>query len=106
MTEDTISPLRRRMIEEMTIRQFAPKVQTDYLRHVKNFAIFLGHSPSKAGFEDIRRYQLHLASSDLGVSSPNGAMTALRFSFGRRWTVPRLRTGWFSPENRAGCRSS
>jgi site-specific recombinase XerD len=81
MTEDTISPLRRRMIEEMTIRQFAPKVQTDYLRHVKNFAIFLGHSPSKAGFEDIRRYQLHLASSDLGVSSRNGAMTALRFFF-------------------------
>jgi len=29
MTEETISPLRQRMIEDMTIRNFAPKTQRD-----------------------------------------------------------------------------
>ncbi|CAL4869974.1 hypothetical protein MMA231_04272 (plasmid) [Asticcacaulis sp. MM231] len=84
MSDETVSPLRRRMIEEMTIRQFSPKVQKDYLRHVKNFAVFLGRSPDKADFEDIRRYQLHLSTSGLGVPSRNIAMTALLSSSGRR----------------------
>ena len=45
MTDKAISPLRQRMIEDMTARHFAEKVQTDYIRHVKNFAAFLGRSP-------------------------------------------------------------
>ena len=47
MTDEAISPLRRRMIEEMTIRHFSPKVQKDYLRHVKDFADFLGPGAPK-----------------------------------------------------------
>ena len=38
MTDQAMSPLRRRMIEDMTIRKFAPKTQHDYLQRVKNFA--------------------------------------------------------------------
>src|SRR6202790_2813440 len=59
MTDEAMSPLRRRMIEDMTIRKFAPKTQHDYLQRVKNFAVFLGRSPDTASFEDVRRYQLH-----------------------------------------------
>ncbi|WP_454017728.1 tyrosine-type recombinase/integrase [Azospirillum sp. Marseille-Q6669] len=81
MSEEIISPLRRRMIEDMTIRNFAPKTQHGYIRAVKNFSEFLGHSPARATFEDIRRYQLSLASSGLGVPSINATMTALRFFF-------------------------
>jgi integrase len=44
-------------------------------------AAFLGHSPDRATADDIRRYQLHLASSGLGIPSVNAAMTALRFFF-------------------------
>src|SRR5204863_5240294 len=62
MTDEAMSPLRRRMIEDMTIRKFAPKTQHDYVQRVKNFAAFLGRSPDTATFEDVRRYQLHLAS--------------------------------------------
>jgi hypothetical protein len=65
MTDEAISPLRRRMIEDMTIRKFAPKTQHDYVQRVKNFAAFLGRSPDTASFEDVRRYQLHLAASGL-----------------------------------------
>ncbi len=81
MTDTAISPLRQRMIEDMTIRQLGAKTQAGYIRSVKNFAAFLGHSPDRASIEDIRRYQLSLASSGLGVPSVNAAMTALRFFF-------------------------
>jgi integrase/recombinase XerD len=67
MTDEAVSPLRRRMIEDMTIRKFAAKTQHDYVQRVKNFAAFLGRSPDTASFEDVRRYQLHLAASGVGV---------------------------------------
>ena len=75
MTNKAISPLRRRMIEDMTIGKLGPKTQTGYIRADKNFAAFLGRSPDRANIEDIRRYQLHLASSSLGVPSANSALT-------------------------------
>ena len=82
MTDKAISPLRRRMIDDRAIRKLGPKTQSGYIRAVKNFVAFLGgHSPDQASTDDIRRYQLHLASSDLGVPSVNAAMTALRFFF-------------------------
>ncbi len=55
-----ISPLRQRMIEDMTLRKFSPKTQTAYIRAVANFTRFLGRSPDTAEAEDLRRYQLHL----------------------------------------------
>ena len=81
MTDEAMSPLRRRMIEDMTIRMFAPKTQHDYLQRVKNFAVFLGRSPDTASFEDVRRYQLHLTTSGVGVPTLNQAVSTLRFFF-------------------------
>ena len=81
MTDKAISPLRRRMIEDMTIRRLAPKTQHDYVQRVKNFAAFLGRSPDTASFEDVRRYQLHLASSGMSVPTLNQAVSTLRFFF-------------------------
>jgi integrase/recombinase XerD len=81
MTNTPVSPLRRRMIEDMTIRKFAPRTQEGYIRAVKNFSAFLGASPDKASFEDVRRYRLHLASSGTGVPTINHSLTALRFLF-------------------------
>ena len=81
MTDEAMSPLRRRMIEDMTIRQFAPKTQHDYLQRVKNFAAFLGRSPDTASFEDVRRYQLHLTMSGIGVPTVNQTVSTLRFFF-------------------------
>jgi site-specific recombinase XerD len=81
MTDEAVSPLRRRMIEDMTIRKFAPKTQHDYVQRVKNFAAFLGRSPDTATFEDVRRYQLHLTASDIGVATLNQTVSTLRFFF-------------------------
>lgn len=88
MTDEAMSPLRRRMIEDMTIRKFAPKTtQHDDVQRVKNFAAFLGRSPDTADFEDVRRYQLHLAASGIGVPTINQTVSTLRFFF--RVTAPR-----------------
>ena len=81
MTEVPVSPLRRRMTEDMTIRKFAPRTQEGYIRAIKGFSAFFGASPDKANFEDLRRYQLHLVASGAGTPTVNHTVTALRFLF-------------------------
>jgi integrase/recombinase XerD len=81
MPDKPISPLRQRMIEDMTARRFKEKVQKDSVRHVRTFAAFLGRSPDTATSEDLRRFQLHLARLQIGAASINAAIAALRFFF-------------------------
>ena len=81
MTDKAISPLRRRLIEDMTIRRLSPKTHYQYIRHVKKFADFLGRSADKATVEDVHRYQLWLASIGTSVGTANVSATALRFFF-------------------------
>jgi integrase/recombinase XerD len=81
MSEKPISPLRQRMIDDMTARRFKEKVQKDYVRHVKTFAAFLGRSPDTATSEDLRRFQLHMAKQQIGAATINAAIAALRFFF-------------------------
>ena len=76
-----ISPLRRRMIEDMTVRGFGEKTQSDYIRHVKNFTIFLGRSPDTAEGEDLRRFQLHQREQGVQPPTMNSTTAALRFFF-------------------------
>jgi hypothetical protein len=90
MTDEAMSPLRRRMIEDMTIRKVAPKTQHDYVQRIKNFAVFLGRSPETASFEDVRRYQLHLAGSGVGVPTLNQNVATLRFFFRVTLTLFRI----------------
>ena len=78
---NAISPLRRRMIEDMTIRRFTEKTQGDYIRHVRAFAAFLGRSPEVAEPEDLRRFQRHMAASGARAATMNAAVSALRFFF-------------------------
>jgi len=81
MTEKAISPLRRRLIEDMAIRRLDPKTQQQYIRHVKKFADFVGRSAEKATPEDVRRYQVWLASIGTTVGTVNAGASALRFFF-------------------------
>ena len=81
MTDEAMSPLRRRMIEDMTVRKFASKTQRDYVQRVKHFTAFLGRSPDTASFEDVRRFQLHLAANGAQIPILNHTVAALRFFF-------------------------
>ena len=82
MSEKPISPLRRRMIEDMTVRNFVDKTRNDYIRHVRTFTAFLGRSPDTATAEDLRRFQLHQVQTGVRPPSINSAVAALRFFFG------------------------
>jgi integrase/recombinase XerD len=81
MTETAVSPLRRRMIEDMTVRNFLEKTQKDYIRHVKDLTAFLARAPDTATAEDLRRYQLHLTETGIRPPTINSAVSALRFFF-------------------------
>ena len=51
-----ISPLRRRMIEDMTVRNLAPATQRSYVHAFSRFSRYFGHSPDRLGLEDVRAY--------------------------------------------------
>ena len=51
MSEKPISPLRQRMIEDMTVRNFGEKTRNDYIRHVRTFTAFIARSPDTATAE-------------------------------------------------------
>src|SRR5580693_1271446 len=81
MLDKPISPLRQRMIDDMTARRFNEHTQRDYVRNVRMFAAFLGRSPDPAAKEDLRRFQLHMAKQQMSAGSINAAIAALRFFF-------------------------
>jgi hypothetical protein len=60
-----MSPLRRRMIEDMSMRRLAPKTQKDYIQVIKNWAAFVGRSPDTASFEDNVKTSLAELGPDL-----------------------------------------
>lgn len=82
MTDKAISPLRRRFIEDMTVRGFTPATQRGYLRTVADFTAFFGRPPDQASAEDLRRYQVHMRSLGASATTMNAAVSALRFFFG------------------------
>ena len=76
-----VSPLRRRMLDDMTMRGLREETQRDYIRFVRSFAAFLGRSPDTATAEDVRRFQIHQAETGVQPPTVNGSVSALRFLF-------------------------
>jgi hypothetical protein len=66
--ERPVSALRQRMLENMAVRDLRSDTQRDYVRMVRSFAAFLGHSPDTATAEGVRRFQVHQRES--GVQPP------------------------------------
>ncbi len=81
MSDKPISPLRQRLIDDMTARRFSEATRKDYVRNVRNFTAFLGRSPDTATSDDLRRFQLHMAQQQASPWSINAAIAALRFFF-------------------------
>ena len=87
-----MSPLRRRMIEDMQIRNLAPHTQRAYVEQVVRFARYFRKSPEHLGPAEIRTYLLYLAhDKHLAASSIIVAVSALRFFYTvtlkRSWIV-------------------
>jgi len=75
------TPLRARMIEDMTIRGFGDSTKRDYVRSVRDLAAFLGRPPDTATREELRRFQLALREGGATPSKINATVSALRFFF-------------------------
>jgi len=82
MTDEAISPLRQRMIEDMTVRGFTAGTQRGYIAAVRDFTAFFERSPDQAMAEDLRRFQLHMRCEGASATTMNAAVSALRFFFG------------------------
>jgi site-specific recombinase XerD len=86
-----MTPLRKRMLEDMRIRNFSPHTIDAYVRHVAQFAKYFGTSPDRLGPEHIRTYQLHLLNQQVDTSILTQTVSALRFLYEktlhRTWTV-------------------
>jgi integrase/recombinase XerD len=75
------SPLRQRLIDDMTMRRFTHETQRNYLRDVGRFATWLGRSPHSATAEDVRRFQIEQQEAGVPVPTMNSIVAALRFFF-------------------------
>ena len=53
-----MTPLRKRMFEDMQLRNLASKTQSNYIHYISGLAKFYWTSPEHLGFEEIRDYQL------------------------------------------------
>src|SRR6516162_10667071 len=77
-----ISPLRRRMIEDMTVRNLSPATQQSYLHAVSKFSRHFGQSPDRLGLEEVRAFQVHLVATGMSWPALNQIVCALRFFYG------------------------
>src|SRR5271163_494944 len=77
-----INPLRRQMIEDMTVRNLSPATQQSYLSAVSKFSRYFGRSPDRLGLEDVRADQVHLVSNGIAWASLNQVVCSLRFFYG------------------------
>jgi len=78
----TMSPLRRRMIEDMTIRNLSPATQRSYLNAVSKFSRHFGRSPDRLGLDEVHAFQVHLVANGISWPALNQIVCALRFFYG------------------------
>ena len=85
-----VSPLRQRLIDDMTVRHFSHETQRNYLRDVGRFATWLGRSPHTAVAEDLRRFQIEQREAGVPAPTMNSIVAALRFFFNHTLDRPDL----------------
>src|SRR5258708_35696250 len=79
---DEMSELRRRMVEDMKIRNLAPATERCYVHAVAKFSRYFKRSPDGLGLAEVRAYQVHLVSRGVSWDGFNQAVCALRFFYG------------------------
>jgi integrase/recombinase XerD len=77
-----MSALRKRMLEDLRVRNYSPRTQEIYVQQVARFARHFGRSPDQLTTEDIRTYLIHLRETDRASwSAFKQAVAALRFFY-------------------------
>src|ERR1039458_2256188 len=91
-----MSPLRRRMIEDMTVRNLSPATQRSYISAVLKFSRYFGRSPDQLELEDVRAFQIHLVSTGISWPGLNQTVCALRFFYGIMLGDAQATMEWYS----------
>jgi integrase/recombinase XerD len=78
----TTSPLRQRMIEDMTIRNLSRATQQSYIYAVRKFSRHFGKSPDRSASRMSAPISLHLIAQKRSWSHINQTACALRFFYG------------------------
>jgi len=89
-----MTPLRKRMLEELQLRNLSPKTAHSYIRSIERFARYFNQSPARLGAEHVREYLVHLIQDKKVVANTllvNRA--ALKFLY-----VTILKQKWFDEE--------
>jgi integrase/recombinase XerD len=90
LSNSPVSPLRQKLIDDMTMRHFSAATQRNYIRDVGRFASFLRRSPDTATIEDVRQFQLAQSEAGVPVPTMNTVVSALRFFFANTLDRPDL----------------
>ena len=90
-----MTQLRRKMLEELQLRNYSPHTQRAYIRCVANFAKHFKVEPDRLGPEHIRQYQLLLVQQKkLSWAVFNQTVCALRFFYHdvlhRNWMIEHI----------------
>ena len=99
-----LSPLRLRMIEDMTVRNLSPSTQRSCLHAVAKFSRYFGRSPDRLGLEDARAFQVQLVAQGISWPALNQTVCALRLFYGVTLGLDQSRSASLMRESRASCR--
>ena len=91
MSDHYVPALRQRFLEDMQIKGLQPKTQTMYLRGMRDFTGFLGHSPDAATTEELRAFQLDMKERGIGAPTFNNRLTVLSFFFAMTSPRPEMK---------------
>jgi site-specific recombinase XerD len=84
-----MTPLRKRMLEDMQLRNLAPKTRSNYIHYISGLAKFYMTSPHHLSFEEIRDYQLYLINERrYSEESVNQFVSAVKFLYGTTLEMP------------------
>ena len=77
-----MTPLRKRMLEDMQLRNLTPETQRNYIHHVAGFAKYFRKSPELLDLEAVRQYQLYLLNErKLSPETINQYISAIQFLY-------------------------
>lgn len=87
-----MTPMRRRMLEDMRLADFAERTQKAYVNAVAGLAKHYGRSPDLLSQEEVRRFFVHLIEErQLSSASVRQYLCGVRFFYettlGRKWKV-------------------